>query len=157
MCRKIWVSESDRGDQPCFGSKIELSFDGWSWNRIIETGILCIRFEKNMLRWHLIHIISTSSTWNGDLFTIVNMSHHLQTWSTQVGEGQGLIKRHILTMTKKRKKRKTIVIRHTEIFLMTNNVLRRSSNLELQLQPMFVEMMMEMNKDQRVTVNRVYQ
>ena len=72
--------ECVRGDdEPCFGRKIELSFDSGRWYRLIETGILRIRFEKNVLRGCLIHVVSTSSTWNGDLFTVVNMSHHLQT------------------------------------------------------------------------------
>ena len=60
-------------------------------------------------------------------------------------------------MTKKKEKKNNKIVLHTEIFLMTNNAQLHSLNLELQLRPMFVEMMMEMSKDQQVKVNTVYQ
>lgn len=64
--------------KPGFSRKIKFALRAWTWNRVIETGVLRVRRQHDVLRGRVAHVIITNCAGNGDLFAIVDMSHDFQ-------------------------------------------------------------------------------
>lgn len=67
--------------EPCFGRKVELSLDGRCGNGIIEARMSSVRRRRQRLRRRIGHIVVAHGTWDGNLFTVVDVAHDFQAGS----------------------------------------------------------------------------